>query len=86
MSINLKQWIGLSLAAFLLLIIINLALPALFLVLNVPSFSISFGAFWLLRWENTATGTSVQFDLTFLLAIAIVFALAVVLNKRLKRR
>ncbi|HEY9850996.1 MAG TPA: hypothetical protein V6D28_16125 [Leptolyngbyaceae cyanobacterium] len=72
---NLKKWLSLSLATFLLLILINLGLPAIFLVLQVPSFSIGNETWWVLEWSNTASGSGIRFNLPFLLAIAVLIAL-----------
>jgi hypothetical protein len=69
--IKLKSWLGLSVATFLLLILIHLGLPALFLFLDVPSFSIG-EEWWLLRWQNDETGSEIQFNLMFLFVISVV--------------
>ncbi|MBF2050162.1 hypothetical protein HJG54_32460 [Leptolyngbya sp. NK1-12] len=68
---HLRRWLRLSLATFLLLIVIHLALPALFLILQVPSFAIGNEAVWILRWENTSDSTGIQFNLLLLLTIAV---------------
>lgn len=73
-SSKLRTWLGLSVTTFLLLILIHLALPSIFLILQVPSFSFGREG-WILRWQNEATGSGIQFNLRFLLAIAIVFSL-----------
>lgn len=78
---NLKKWLILSLSTFLLLILINLGLPAIFLLMKVPSFTIGNNSFWFMEWSNTASGTSIRFNLMFLLVIAIVIALLRLLLK-----
>ncbi|MFB2876788.1 hypothetical protein [Floridanema aerugineum] len=78
---NLKKWLILSLSIFLLLILINLGLPAIFLLMRVPSFTIGNNNFWIMEWSNTASGTSIRFNLMFLLAIAVVIALVRLLFK-----
>ncbi|MBH8555118.1 hypothetical protein I8751_22760 [Nostocaceae cyanobacterium CENA357] len=72
---NLKTWLSLSAITFLILIIIFLGLPALFLLLRVPSFAIGDGALWILRWKNEADGSGISFNLLPLLIIAIVVGL-----------
>ena len=68
---NLKTWLRWSLATFLSLIIIHLGLPALFLVLQVPSFMIGNDTWWLLEWKNTASESGIRFNLMPLFALAI---------------
>ena len=83
---SLKTWLRLSATTFLLLIAINFGLPALFLVLRVPSFAIGNDAFWILRWENTASGFGLKFNLLPLLAIAVVIGLVSLSIKLLGKR
>jgi hypothetical protein len=75
MPSNLKRFLRLSLGAFVLLLLINIGLPALFLLVQVPSFAIGTDPFWLLRWSNTDRGSGIQFNVLLLLAIAIIIGL-----------
>jgi hypothetical protein len=79
---NLKIFLSLSLGAFLLLLLINIALPALLLLLQVPSFAIGNESFWLLRWNNTADGFGIQFNVLPLLVVAILVGLVGLLVKQ----
>lgn len=73
---SLKTWFILSGTTFLLLIMIHLGLPALLLLLRVPSFTLEAGELlWITQWENTADGSSIQFNLLALLLIAILVGL-----------
>lgn len=72
---NFRKWLILSLSTFLLLVLINLGLPAIFLLMRVPSFTIGNHSFWVMEWSNTASGSSIRFNLMFLLAIAVVVGL-----------
>ncbi|MCU0542247.1 MAG: hypothetical protein MUE44_08640 [Oscillatoriaceae cyanobacterium Prado104] len=65
----------LSAIAFVVEIAIFLALPALFLAGRIPSFAIGKGSLWVLRWRNDTSGSGIEFNLAFLLAIAVVFGL-----------
>ncbi|MEA5505746.1 hypothetical protein VB735_22065 [Halotia wernerae UHCC 0503] len=78
---NLKTWLSLSAITFLILIIIFLGLPALLLLLRVPSFAIGEGALWILRWKNEADGSGISFNLLPLLIIALVVGLAKILMR-----
>lgn len=69
---NLKTWLSLTVVTFLTLIAVFLGLPALFLILRLPSFEIGDGALWILRWQNDASGSGIRFNLVPLLIIAIV--------------
>ena len=84
-SSKLRTWLGLSVATFLLLVLIHLALPAIFLILQVPSISLGRGG-WILRWQNEATGSGLQFNLLFLLAIAIVLSLILTILRTRKKQ
>jgi hypothetical protein len=74
-SATLKIFLGLSLGTFLLLLLINISLPALLSLLRVPSFAIGHDGFWLLRWRNTDQGSGILFNVLPLLAIAIIVGL-----------
>lgn len=74
-STNLKTFLALSVGTFLLLLLINIALPGLFLLFQVPSFAIGSEQFWLLRWQNDANESRIQFNLLPILTIAILVAL-----------
>ncbi|WP_088889078.1 hypothetical protein [Leptolyngbya ohadii] len=78
--LKLKAWLGLSVVIFLLLLIIHLALPALFLALQVPSFALGREG-WILRWQNDAAGSGFQFNLMILFIVAVVLGLAITLFK-----
>ncbi|MBW4619356.1 MAG: hypothetical protein KME17_08355 [Cyanosarcina radialis HA8281-LM2] len=75
MSSSLQRFLRLSLGAFLLLLLINIGLPAIFLLLQVPSFAIGNDPFWLLRWSYTDRGSGIEFNVLLLLAIAIIIGL-----------
>lgn len=72
---KLKTFLSLSVSTFLVLLLLNLALPALLLLLQLPSFTIGSEPFWLLRWNNTADASGVQFNLLPLIAIALLVGL-----------
>lgn len=72
---KLKTFFSLSVSTFLLLLLVYLALPALFLLLRIPSFTIGSEPFWLLRWNNTTDGSGIQFNLLPLIAIALLVGL-----------
>jgi 4-hydroxybenzoate polyprenyltransferase len=78
--LRLKAWLGLTAVIFLLLILIHLALPALFLALQVPSFALGREG-WILRWQNEVAGSGLQFNLIILLIVAIALGLAITLFK-----
>ncbi|MEG5032715.1 hypothetical protein [Microcoleus sp. AT3-D2] len=67
-------------------IAVFLGLPALFLAWRVPSFAIGKDLLWVLRWHNHASGFDIQFNLTFLLAIAVVFGLIGLWGKATSKR
>ncbi|AFZ20328.1 hypothetical protein [Allocoleopsis franciscana] len=83
---NLKTWLSLSAGTFLGLIAINLGLPALFLILRVPSFAVGNKDLWILRWKNDASGSGIEFNLVFLLMVAIVVGLVGLLIKVQSKR
>lgn len=78
---KLRNWLGLSIATFLILTLVHLALPAVFLALQVPSFTFGFSDFWLLRWQNDTNGSGIEFNLIFLLTIAIIVGLVMTLMR-----
>ncbi|MGG6239560.1 hypothetical protein ACQ4N7_13110 [Nodosilinea sp. AN01ver1] len=78
---NLKTWLRLTAAAFVLLVVIFLALPLLFLLLRIPSFAIGEGSLWLMRWQNNPSGNGIEFNLGFLLIAAVMVGLLGVLVK-----
>ncbi|WP_277128163.1 hypothetical protein [Chlorogloeopsis fritschii] len=78
---NLKTWLILTVVTFLTLIAVFLGLPALFLILRVPSFEIGDSALWVLRWQNNASGSGIRFNLVPLLIIAIIVGLLGLLLK-----
>ncbi len=57
--------------AFLTLVLIFLALPALFLLANIPSFEMGQGFYWILRWRNDSEGSGISFNLLPPLVIAL---------------
>lgn len=77
---TLKNWLKLSLVTFLVLTLIHLALPGLFLLFQVPSFTVG-DQTPILQWRNDETGSGIQFNLAFLLAIALVVSLVVALAR-----
>jgi hypothetical protein len=54
-----------------MLVLVNLGLPALLLLLRVPSFTIGDENIWILRWQNETTGSEIQFNLLSWLVIAV---------------
>lgn len=82
MTRTLKTFLSLSVGTFLLLFLINIALPALFLLLRVQSFEIGSDLFWIMRWNNTASGSSIQFNLWLLTLISLLIGLVGVMIKR----
>jgi len=46
-------------------------LPAIFVVANVPSFVLGNESLWLLRWRNVQGGTSIEFHVPTVVAIAL---------------
>lgn len=75
-----RTWLKLTTATFLLLLLIHLALPALLLGLQVQSFTLGRQG-WILRWQNDESGSGFQFNLLFLLAIAILVSLILTILK-----
>ncbi|MFQ4144889.1 hypothetical protein [Chlorogloeopsis sp. ULAP02] len=69
---NLKTWLILTVVTFLTLIAVFLGLPALLVILRVPSFEIGNSVLWILRWQNDASGSGIRFNLVALLVIAII--------------
>ncbi|MBE9215072.1 hypothetical protein IQ247_20795 [Plectonema cf. radiosum LEGE 06105] len=65
-----KTWLGITISAFLLLIVICLGMAGLFLLLRVPSFEIGEGYFWVLRWKNNTDGSGISFNIFSLMIIA----------------
>ncbi|MEB3359610.1 MAG: hypothetical protein VKK04_22985 [Synechococcales bacterium] len=63
----------------LTLALVFAGLPALFLLLDVPSFAVGEDALWVLRWQNDAAGSSIEFNLWPLMAIALIIGLTTVL-------
>ncbi|MEB3216116.1 MAG: hypothetical protein VKN72_07760 [Nostocales cyanobacterium 94392] len=72
---KLKTWLGITITAFLLLILICLGMAGFFLLLRVPSFEIGEGYFWVLRWENNADGSGIRFNIFSLMIIACLIGL-----------
>jgi hypothetical protein len=82
MTQKLQAFLSLSIGTFLLLFLIQIALPAVFLLLQVPSFALGSDPFWLIRWNNTASGSGIQFNVLFLVAIALLAGSVGVLSDR----
>jgi hypothetical protein len=61
----------LAIVTFLGLLAIYLGLPALFLLLRVPSFALGNESMWILRWQNDATQSGIEFNLLPLIIVAI---------------
>jgi hypothetical protein len=72
---ELKTFLSLSFLTFLTLILVFLGLPALFLILKIPSFEISVATLWILRWQNNTEGSGIHFNLVALLIIAVLVGL-----------
>ncbi|MBF2014071.1 MAG: hypothetical protein IGS23_02420 [Rivularia sp. T60_A2020_040] len=67
---KLKTWLGITISAFLLLVVICLGMAGLFLLLRVPSFEIGESYFWVLRWKNNPDGSGISFNIFALMIIA----------------
>ena len=78
---NLKTWLRLTAVAFVILVVIFLALPLLFLLLRIPSFEIGQGVLWLVRWQNDSSGNGIEFNLVPLLIVAAIVGVLGVLVK-----
>jgi len=78
---KLKSFLRLSVETFLVLLLIHLALPALFLALQIPAFSVGLVDTWILRWQNDASGSGIQFNVLFLLGVALLVGLILGLMK-----
>lgn len=61
----------LGIVTFLGLLTIYLGLPALLLLLRVPSFVLGNESVWILRWQNDATRSGIEFNLLPLIIVAI---------------
>ena len=61
----------LGIVTFLGLLAIYLGLPALLLLLGVPSFALGNESVWILRWQNDATGSGIEFNLLPFTLVAI---------------
>jgi hypothetical protein len=81
-----RNWLSLSVATFLVLLVIQIGLPALLLFLQVSSFELNIGDLWILNWENEASGSGIRFNLVPLLAIAIIVGLVGIFMKSLRKR
>lgn len=71
------RFLQIFLATFVTLGLVAIALPALLLVFDIPSFQIGVGdgPFSLLEWRNEADGTGIQFGLLPLALLALVVGL-----------
>lgn len=78
---SLKTWLRLTTVAFVVLVVIFLALPLLFLLLRIPSFEIGKGVLWLVRWQNNSSGNGIEFNLVPLLIVAAIVGVLGVLVK-----
>jgi hypothetical protein len=67
---KLKTWLGITISAFLLLVLICFGMAGIFLLLKVPSFAIGSGYFWVLRWKNNADASGISFNIFSLMIIA----------------
>lgn len=74
-SSKLTKFLFRSLSTFLMLILISIGLPAPFLLLNFPSFTIGDGDVWILSWQNNTDGFSIRFNFVALLVIALILSL-----------
>lgn len=83
---ELKTFLSLSFLTFLTLILVFLGLPALFLLLQIPSFEISIATLWILRWQNNTEGSGIHFNLVALLMIAVIVGLIGLLIRFTKSR
>lgn len=72
---SIKKFLSITLLTFLTLCLVSFGLPALLLILNVPSFEVGEGVLWLLRWQNTAEGSGITVNLLPLLVAAILIGL-----------
>ncbi|NJL83189.1 MAG: hypothetical protein HC890_09980 [Chloroflexaceae bacterium] len=71
-NLKILKFLGITMLTFLLLILVFMGLPAILLLLQVPSFKLGEGIFWLARWQNETEGSSIKFNLVLLFLIAIV--------------
>lgn len=83
---NLKTWLRITVVAFLLLVVIFLALPLPFMVLGVPSFATGEKVLWLVRWQNDASGSGIEFNLVPLLIVAALVGVVGMLRQRHRDR
>jgi len=83
---SLKTWLRITAVAFLLLVLIFLALPLPFMVLGVPSFAIGEKVLWLVRWQNEASGSGIEFNLVPLLIVAALVGVLGMLRQRRRDR
>jgi hypothetical protein len=74
-----RRWLKLSLFIALMIVVIFLALPTLFKLLNVPSFALEVSpSIWLLRWQNLSNVEfGFSFNVVLLGAIAAVIGLII---------
>ncbi|MDM9385505.1 DUF3267 domain-containing protein [Chlorogloeopsis sp. ULAP01] len=66
----LGAWGNITLIVLMVFLIGSFLLPLIFNILQVPSFMLGTDAFWLIRWQNDATGFGLTFNLVSLLLIA----------------
>ncbi|RUR73240.1 DUF3267 domain-containing protein [Chlorogloeopsis fritschii PCC 9212] len=63
-------WGNTTLIVLMVFLVGSFLLPLIFNILQVPSFVLGTDAFWLIRWQNDATGFGLTFNLVSLLLIA----------------
>lgn len=72
---NLKSFLTLSVISFLILVLIFSGLPALLLMLHIPSFTIGNDALWILCWKNEVNESGIIFNLVPLLIVAVLIGM-----------
>jgi membrane-bound metal-dependent hydrolase YbcI (DUF457 family) len=83
---NLKSFLILSVSSFFIMVLIFSGLPAILLLLDLPSLTIGDNALWILRWKNDADGSGITFNLIPLLVTALLIGLFGFLIQRLRNR
>ncbi len=65
------RFLHISVLTFLTLILCFFGLPAILLLLQIPSFKLQWGLLELMRWQNNVEGSAIHFNLLPLLVIAL---------------
>ncbi|NEP18373.1 MAG: hypothetical protein F6J97_15955 [Leptolyngbya sp. SIO4C1] len=82
-----KSWLKTSLTITIIAVALFFSLPAILLLLQVPSFSLGSGRYWITRWQNEPSGSGLELNLALLLiAIAIVATISLLARLWQSRR